>query len=77
MYVYIYNIYIYIYIYIGSTSSLIHISLDIMDIFCLHFDFIIFAGNWLMLFSKRIYIPSTFCPTLGHNQGGIYYCIYF
>ena len=51
-------IYIYIYVYLGSISSLMHISLNIIDIFCLHIfllilsycriDFIIFDGNWLM-----------------------------
>ena len=29
-------IYIYIYVYFGRISSLIHISLNIIDIFCLH-----------------------------------------
>ena len=32
-------IYIYIYIYIGSISLLIYISLNIIDIFCLHIFF--------------------------------------
>ena len=47
--------YIYIYIYIDSIYSLIQISLNIIDIFCLHIfllilsycriDFIVFGGN--------------------------------
>ena len=62
------RIYIYIYMCVcvcvcvcvcfGSISSLIHISLNIIDIFCLHvfllilsncrFDLMIFCGNWLI-----------------------------
>ena len=51
---YIY-IYIYIYIHIGSICSLIQISLNMIDIFCLHIfllilsycriDFIVFGGD--------------------------------
>ena len=51
-------LYIYIYIYIGSISSLIQISLNIIDILCLHIffwirsnsriTFIVFGGNWFM-----------------------------
>ena len=54
---YIY-IYIYIYIYVGSISSLMHIWLNIIDIFCQNIfflilsicriDFMIFGGNWLI-----------------------------
>ena len=84
------RIYIYIYIYIcvcvcvylGSISSLMQISLNIIDILCLHIffwirsysriTFIVFGGNWFVL-SIVVCIPSTFCPTLGHHQGRIYY----
>ena len=55
--IYIY-IYIYIYIGFGSISSLIQISLNIIDILCLHIffwirsycciTFIVFGGNWFM-----------------------------
>ena len=48
----------YIYIYIGSISSLMQISLNIIDILCLHIffwirsnsriTFIVFGGNWFM-----------------------------
>ena len=54
MCVYIY-IYIYIYVYLGSISSLMQISLNIIDILCLHIffwfrsnshiTFIVFGGN--------------------------------
>ena len=63
--------YIYIYIYM-------QISLNIIDILCLHIffwirsnsriTFIVFGG-----LSIVVCIPSTFCPTLGHHQGRIYY----
>ena len=53
-------IYIYIYIYIYIISSLIKISLNIIDIFCLYIfllilsycriGFIVFGGNWLIYF---------------------------
>ena len=49
-------IYIYIYVYLGSISSLMQISLNIIDILCLHIffwirlnsriTFIVFGGNW-------------------------------
>ena len=70
-------IYIYIYIYIGSKSSLIQISLNI---FCLYIFFWIrlycfYRIRWELIYvlSIVVYIPSTFCPTLGHHQGRIYY----
>ena len=53
-FIYIY-IYIYIYVYLGSISSLMQISLNIIDILCLHIffwirsnsriTFIVFGGN--------------------------------
>ena len=74
--------YIYIYIYIGSISSLIQISVNIIDILCLHIffwirsnshiTFIVFGGIIYVL-SLVLCIPSTFCPTSGHHQGRIYY----
>ena len=57
IYIYIYYIYIYkyIYVYLGSISSLMQISLNIIDILCLHIffwirsnsciTFIVFGGN--------------------------------
>ena len=48
---YIY-IYIYIYVYLGSISSLIQISLNIIDIFCLHIFFWI-RSNPFQNFQKK------------------------
>ena len=52
------HIYIYIYVYLGSISSLMQISLNIIDILCLHIffwirsnsriTFIVFWGNWFI-----------------------------
>ena len=56
IYIYAVCIYIYIYVYLGSISSLMQISLNIIDILCLHIffwirsnsriTFIVFGGNW-------------------------------
>ena len=75
-------IYIYIYIYIGSISSLIHIWLNIIYIFCLH----IFVNPFKLPYrsydirrklvdklSMISYFQSTYCPTLGHHQWRMYY----
>ena len=82
--IYIY-IYIYVYVYFVSISSLIQISLNIIDILCLHIffwirsnsriTFIVFGGGGELIYvlSIVVCIPSTFCPTLGHHQGRIYY----
>ena len=80
---YIY-IYVCVYVYFGSISLLIQISLNIIDILCLHIffwirsnsgiTFIVFGGGELIyVLSIVVCIPSTFCPTLGHHQGRIYY----
>ena len=62
MYIFLPCIYIYIcmYVYFRSISSLVQISLNITDIFCLHIfllirsycgiAFIVFGENWLMYF---------------------------
>ena len=73
---------LYIYIYLGSISSLMQISLNIIDILCLHIffwihsnsriTFIVFGGELIYVLSIVVCIPSTFCPTLGHHQGRIY-----
>ena len=74
---------IYIYVYFGGISSLIHVWLNIIDIFCLH----IFFVNPFELANRSYdirqdlvdkpsiisYFPSTFCQTLGHLQGKMYY----
>ena len=72
-----------IYVYLGSISSLMQISLNMIDIFCLHIffwirsnsriTFIVFGGKLIYVLSIVVCIPSTFCPTLGHHQGSIYY----
>ena len=59
------------------------ISLNIIDILCLHIFFWIrfeFPYYFYCILGELIYvlsivacIPSTFCPTLGHHQGRIYY----
>ena len=54
-----------------------HISLNIIDIFCPSFRFTALIYNiwWELVYESSIIIcfPSTFCPTLGHHQGRIYY----
>ena len=71
-------------VYFGSISSLMQISLNIIDILCLHIifwirsnsriTFIVFGG-WGLIYVLSIVtcITSTFCPTLGHHRGRIYY----
>ena len=57
------------------------ISLNIIDILCLHIFFWIrsnsritfILGELIYVLSIVACIPSTFCPTLGHHQGRIYY----
>ena len=59
------------------------ISLNIIDILCLHIffwirsnsriTFIVFGGELIHVLSIVVCIPSTFCPTLDHHQGRIYY----
>ena len=59
------------------------ISLNIIDILCLHIffwirsnsriTFIVFGGELIYVLSIVVCIPSTFCPTLGKHQGRIYY----
>ena len=59
------------------------ISLNIIDILCLHIffwirsnsriTFIVFWGELIYVLSVVVCIPSTFCPTLGHHQERICY----
>ena len=72
-----------IYVYFGSITSLIHTWSNIIDISCLH----IFLVNpfelsyWSYDIQQELvdkpsiisYFLSTFCPTLDHHQGRIYY----
>ena len=59
------NLYIYIYIcvcvcvYLGSISSLIHIWLYFIDIFCLHIFLLILSSCCISLWYC---FPNTFCP---------------
>ena len=87
IYIYIYFcacvcVCVYIYIYIGSIYSLIHICLNIIDIFVSIF----FVNPFELLYwsydirwelvdksSMISYFPSTFCRTFGHQQERIYY----
>ena len=76
------HMYIYIYIY-GIISSLIHISLNIIDIFCLHIFFVnpFKLPYWTYDIRRDLvdkhsiisYFPSTFCPTWSNNQERMYY----
>ena len=49
------------------------ISLNIIDISCLHIFFWIRWRELIYVLSIVVCIPSTFYPTLGHHQGRIYY----
>ena len=83
IYIYIYVCgWLYIYIYIRSISSLLNISLNIIDIFVYIFFINLFElpywsyGIRLELVDTSSIIsncPSTFCPTLGHHQRRMYY----
>ena len=46
----------------------------LLDPFEFPITFIVFGG-WELIYALSIVlcIPSTFCPTLGHHQGRIYY----
>ena len=72
------------YVYFSSISSLIHIWLNIIDIFCVHIFFFVNPFKlpyWSNDIRRELvdkssiisYFPSTFCPTLGHYQGRMYY----
>ena len=89
-----YDIYIYIYmcvcecvcvcvcVYLGSISSLMHISLNNIDMFCLHiFVYVLsqlidwFYGIRWQFFNETPITncyPSTFCPILDYHQGCVY-----
>ena len=65
---------IYVYIYISSISSLIQMSLNIIDIFCLHIFLVdpFILPFWFYCIRRElidessiiVYFPSTFYPTL-------------
>ena len=83
---YIYPIYIYIYIYIYihwqhffiNTNFVEHdrhfLSIYfLVDPFVLPYCFYRIQREFIDVFSLIVYISSTFCPTLCHHQGRIYY----
>ena len=45
----------------------------LLDPFELPYYFYRIQGELIYVLSIVVCIPSTFCPTLGHNQGMIYY----
>ena len=45
----------------------------LLDPFVLLYCFYRIRQELIYVLSIVIYIPSTFCPTLGHHQGRIYY----
>ena len=69
------HIYIYIYIY---TNFVEHnrqflFTYFLVDPFILPYCFYRIRWELIGVFSMIVYIPSTFCSTLGHHQGRIYY----
>ena len=45
----------------------------LLDPFEFPYYFYRIRGKLIYVLSIVVYIPSTFCPTLGHHQGRIYY----
>ena len=64
---YIYT-YIYIYIHLGLMKKNVYIY-----IYVLPYCFYHIWRELINVFSLIVCIPCTFCPTLGHHQGRIYY----
>ena len=71
---YIY-IYIYIYIYANFIKHNRHFmsTYFLLDPFEFPYYFYRIRGELIYILSIVVCIPSTFCPTLGHHQGRIYY----
>ena len=71
---YIY-IYIYIYIYANFIKHNRHFmsTYFLLDPFEFPYYFYRIRGELIYVLSIVVCIPSTFCPTLGHHQGKIYY----
>ena len=67
------SIHIYIYININFVEHNRHFlsTYFLLDPFVLPYCFYRIRRELIYVFS--IYIPSTFCPTLGYHQGKIYY----
>ena len=69
---YIY-IYIYIYIYFIEHNRHFLSPYFFVDLFILPYWFYNVWRELVDVSSIIIYFPNTFCPTLGHHQGRIYY----
>ena len=78
------RIYIYIYIYIYRQHFFINTNFVehnrhflstyfLVDPFILPYWFYSIWRQLIDIFSIIVYFPSTFCPTLGHHQGRMYY----
>ena len=68
-------IYIYIYIYANFIKHNRHFmsTYFLLDPFEFPYYFYRILGELIYVLSIVACIPSTFCPTLGHHQGRIYY----
>ena len=70
-------IYIYIYIYIYANfikhNRTFMFTYFLLDPFEFPYYFYRIRVGLIYVFFIVVYIPSTFCPTLGHHQGRIYY----
>ena len=66
-------VYIYIYIYLIKHNRHFMSTYFLLDPF--EFPYYFYRIWWELIYvlSIVVYIPSTFCPTLGHHQGRIYY----
>ena len=69
------HIYIYIYIYANFIKHDRHFmsTYFLLDPFEFPYYFYCILGELIYVLSIVVCIPSTFCPTLGHHQGRIYY----
>ena len=67
--------YIYIYIYGNFIKHNRHFmpTYFLLDPFEFPYYFYRIRGEFILVLSIVVCIPSTFCPTLGHHQGRIYY----
>ena len=66
-------IYIYIYIYFIKHNRHFMSTYFLLDPFEFPYYFYCILGELIYVLSIVACIPSTFCPTLGHHQGRIYY----
>ena len=66
-------IYIYIYIYFIKHNRHFLSTYFLLDPFVFSYCFYRIRRELIYVLSIVVCIPSTFCPTLGHHQGRIYY----